>query len=123
MAEDAAAGRAAPRAARFAQAKFRPTTLPSTLVARSALHDRLNAGARQRLTVVVGSAGAGKSVLLSSWVAAREPDVTAWLSCDEADANPVRFWSGFIEPPGAPNRNSARTRPIYWRWTARYRPM
>jgi LuxR family maltose regulon positive regulatory protein len=36
-------------------------------------------------------------VLLSSWVAAREPEVTAWLSCDEADANPVRFWSGFIE--------------------------
>jgi LuxR family maltose regulon positive regulatory protein len=99
VAEGAAAGRAAPRAARFAQAKFRPTTLPSTLVARSALHDRLNAGARQRLTVVVGSAGAGKSVLLSSWVAAREPVVTAWLSCDEADANPVRFWSGFIEAP------------------------
>jgi LuxR family transcriptional regulator, maltose regulon positive regulatory protein len=99
VAEDAAGGRGAPRAARFAQAKFRPTTLPSTLVARSALHDRLNAGARQRLTVVVGSAGAGKSVLLSSWVAARQPDITAWLSCDDADANPVRFWAGFIEAP------------------------
>ncbi len=36
---------------------------------------------------------------MSSWVAAREPDVTAWLSRDEADANPVRFWSGFIEAP------------------------
>lgn len=77
MAEGAAAERGGPRAARFAQAKFRPTTLPSTLVARPGLHDRLNAGARQRLTVVVGSAGAGKSVLLSSWVAAREPEVTA----------------------------------------------
>ena len=45
--------------ARFALAKFRPTTLPSTLVTRSVLHDRLVAGAGKRLTVVVGSAGAG----------------------------------------------------------------
>src|SRR5689334_24856196 len=57
------------------------------------------AGASQRLTVVVGSAGAGKSVLLSSWAAARQPAVTSWLSCDEADADPVRFWAAFIEAP------------------------
>jgi LuxR family maltose regulon positive regulatory protein len=67
------------------------------LVARPALQDRLTAGAGQRLTVVLGSAGAGKSVLLSSWAAGRSPGVTSWLSCDEADANPVRFWTGFIE--------------------------
>ena len=73
VAEDATAGRGAPRAARFAQAKFRPTTLPSTLVARPTLHDRLNAGARRRLTVVVGSAGAGKSVLLSRHDRRRAP--------------------------------------------------
>jgi len=41
---------------RFALAKFRPTALPATLVIRSALHDRLTAGAGERLTVVVGSA-------------------------------------------------------------------
>jgi LuxR family maltose regulon positive regulatory protein len=63
------------------------------------LHDRLMAGAGQRLTVVVGSAGAGKSVLLSSWAVTRAPHVTSWLSCDEADVNPVRFWTGFIEAP------------------------
>jgi LuxR family maltose regulon positive regulatory protein len=81
----------------FALTKFRPTTLPSTLVARSALHDRLTSGAGQRLTVVVGSAGSGKSVLLSNWAASRPPGATFWLSCDKADADPVRFWSGFIE--------------------------
>ena len=37
---------------RFALAKFRPTTRPDTVVARSGLHDRLTAGAGQRLTVV-----------------------------------------------------------------------
>ena len=79
--------------------KFRPTTLPTTLVTRSVLHDRLTAGAGQRLTVVVGPAGAGKSVLLSSWAAARPPGTTSWLSCDEADSCAARFWAGFIEAP------------------------
>src|SRR6516225_7270004 len=99
VAEDGTGEHGASWGARFAQAKFRPVTLPTTLVTRSFLHDRLHAGARQRLTVVVGSAGAGKSVLLSSWVAARPPGVTSWLSCDTADADPVRFWTGFIEAP------------------------
>jgi LuxR family maltose regulon positive regulatory protein len=101
VAEGLAAGPGGWRSARFALAKFRPTTLPTTLVDRPALHDRLTAGAGQRLTVVVGSAGAGKSVLLSSWAAARPPGVTSWLSCDEADVSPVRFWAGFIEAPRA----------------------
>jgi LuxR family maltose regulon positive regulatory protein len=86
---------------RFATAKFRPTTLPTTLVTRLELLGRLDEGASRRLTVVLGSAGTGKSVLLSSWVAARQPGVTSWLSCDEADADPVRFWTAFIEAPQA----------------------
>ena len=97
MATGATAEYGASRGARFALAKFRPTTLPATLITRPVLHDKLTAGAGRRLTVVVGSAGAGKSVLLSSWTAARPPGVTSWLSCDRADANPVRFWTGFIE--------------------------
>jgi LuxR family transcriptional regulator, maltose regulon positive regulatory protein len=84
---------------RFALAKFRPPPLPTTLVFRPGLQDRLRAGAERQLTVVVGSAGSGKSVLLSSWTADRASDVTAWLSCDAADASPVRFWAGFIEAP------------------------
>jgi len=90
-----------PHTARFALTKFRPTTLPTTLLARPGLVGRLEAGASQRLTVVVGSAGAGKSVLLSSWAAARDRGATSWLSCDAADADPVRFWTGFIEAPRA----------------------
>ena len=95
MAEGTTAG----RGVRFAQAKFRPPTLPATLVARPALHGLLSSGAGRRLTVVIGSAGAGKSVLLADWAAARPPGMTSWLSCDHADADPVRFWSGFIEAP------------------------
>ena len=93
-----AAGRGAPR---FALAKFRPATLPTTLLTRTSLLARLQAGASQQLTVVVGSAGAGKSVLLSSWADTRQSGVTSWLSCDESDADPVRFWAAFIEAPQA----------------------
>jgi LuxR family maltose regulon positive regulatory protein len=89
------------RSLRFAVAKFRPTTLPETLVARPALLGRLDEGVSKRLTVVVGSAGTGKSVLLSSWAATRQPGVTSWLSGDEADTDPARFWAAFIEAPRA----------------------
>ena len=84
------------KGARFAAAKFRPTILPATLLTRPALHRRLDAGAGQCLTIVMGPAGAGKSVLLSSWAAGRQAP-TSWLSCDEADADPVRFWTAFIQ--------------------------
>jgi LuxR family transcriptional regulator, maltose regulon positive regulatory protein len=97
MAREATAENASSQGPRFAPAKFRPAPLPATLVARPMLYDRLTGGAGQRLTLAVGPAGAGKSVLLSSWAGTRSAGVTSWLSCDEADADPVRFWSGFTE--------------------------
>ena len=101
MAQGTTAGHGPLGGTRFALTKFRPPALPATLITRSVLHDRLTAGAAQRLTVVVGSAGAGKSVLLADWAAARPPGMTSWLSCDRADADPARFWAGFIEAPRA----------------------
>ncbi|HSZ40070.1 MAG TPA: LuxR C-terminal-related transcriptional regulator [Trebonia sp.] len=89
------------RAPQFPLTKFRPPTLPDTLVARPVLRSRLATGAHRKLTVVVGSAGSGKTVLLSDWAASRPPGRTCWLSCDGADADLVRFWAGFIEAPRA----------------------
>ena len=97
--ESAAVEHGASRDPQFALTKFRPPTLPATLVRRSELHDRLTAGAARRLTVAVGSAGAGKSVLLADWAAVRSPGVTSWLSCHGADTDAVRFWAGFIDAP------------------------
>ncbi|HEY3878056.1 MAG TPA: LuxR C-terminal-related transcriptional regulator [Trebonia sp.] len=96
MTESTTAGAGCSAGTRFALAKFRPPALPATLVARPLLRDRLAAGAGQRLTVVAGAAGAGKSVLLADWAASRPPGLTSWLSCDVADADPSRFWAGFI---------------------------
>ncbi|HTQ93604.1 MAG TPA: LuxR C-terminal-related transcriptional regulator [Streptosporangiaceae bacterium] len=101
MPEVATTGHGSSRGTRFALTKFRPPPLPGTLITRSGLHERLAAGSGQRLTVVVGSAGAGKSVLLADWAAARPAGTTSWLSCDRADTDPVRFWAGFIEAPRA----------------------
>jgi LuxR family transcriptional regulator, maltose regulon positive regulatory protein len=64
-------------------------------VRRPALYGLLTAGLDKRLTLVVGSAGAGKSVLLSSWARTRGGP-TYWLSCDREEADPGRFWSDFI---------------------------
>jgi len=89
------------RAPQFPLTKFSPPALPDTLVARPELRDRLTAGASRRLTVAVGSAGAGKTVLLTDWAASRPPGMTSWLSCDGADDDLVRFWSGFIAAPRA----------------------
>jgi LuxR family maltose regulon positive regulatory protein len=99
MAESTIAGHVSLRDTRFALTKSRPPTLPSTLITRQLLRDRLVAGSGQRLTVVVGSAGAGKSVLLADWAATRPAGLTSWLSCDKADADPARFWAGFIKSP------------------------
>jgi LuxR family transcriptional regulator, maltose regulon positive regulatory protein len=89
------------RAPLFPRMKFRPPTLPDTLVPRPALRERLTAGGDCRLTRVVGSAGSGKTVLLADWAMSRPPGLTCWLSCDGADDDPVRFWAGFIEAPRA----------------------
>ncbi|WP_240521508.1 helix-turn-helix transcriptional regulator [Amycolatopsis vastitatis] len=50
--------------------------------------------AETRLTVVVAPAGWGKTSLLSGWAAdAGEKRRIAWVSLDENDDEPVRFWS------------------------------
>jgi LuxR family maltose regulon positive regulatory protein len=101
MAHSATTRQGSVRGTQFALTKFQPPALPATLITRSALHDRLTEGASQQLTVVVGSAGAGKSVLLEGWAAVRPPGMTSWLSCGRPDADPARFWAGFIEAPRA----------------------
>lgn len=65
-------------------------------VVRGRLEGRLDAAA-SKLTVVVAPAGWGKTSLVTGWahrVAAETP--VAWLSLDEADDEPVRFWSYVI---------------------------
>jgi LuxR family transcriptional regulator, maltose regulon positive regulatory protein len=52
----------------------------------------MHAGLRQQLTLVSAPAGFGKSTLVSMWVAELGTR-TAWLSLDQEDNDPTRFWS------------------------------
>ena len=77
----------------LAATKFSPPALASWHVPRHRLHAALDAGAQVPLTVVVGAPGAGKSVVLGSWLHDRPELASIWLSCDERDADPATFWS------------------------------
>jgi len=75
------------------------------LVSRPRLIERLNTGLHRRLTLISAPAGFGKTTLLSEWIhtivgahravgAHRDaPLHVAWVSLDEGDNDPMRFWS------------------------------
>jgi LuxR family maltose regulon positive regulatory protein len=70
----------------------RPRT---NLVSRPRLTERLNAGLEKKLTLIAAPAGFGKTTLLSEWIPYSPRSVT-WLSLDEYDNDPTKFWSYFI---------------------------
>ncbi|PYI56122.1 LuxR C-terminal-related transcriptional regulator [Paenibacillus flagellatus] len=71
-----------------------PILRPRT-VFRPRLIERLNAGMNRKLTLLSASAGSGKTTLLGEWLAGG-PLPAAWLSLDETDNDPVRFWTSLI---------------------------
>lgn len=80
-----------------AATKFSAPTLPNVLLDRAWLVDRLDrAVSSAPITVVTGYPGAGKSVLLSLWLATRGGDATAWWSCDDWEVTPARFWTSLV---------------------------
>jgi LuxR family maltose regulon positive regulatory protein len=74
-----------------------PSVRPG-LVLRPRLIERLNAGLQHKLTLISTPAGFGKTTLLSEWIQDRltSPLHVAWVSLDEGDNDPTRFWSYFI---------------------------
>lgn len=66
----------------------------SELVSRPRLIERIDEGIARdrRLTLISAPAGFGKTTLLSEW-AARCPWPVGWVSLDEGDNDPVRFWA------------------------------
>jgi LuxR family maltose regulon positive regulatory protein len=60
-------------------------------VVRPRLVDRLAQAHEGDLTLVCAPAGFGKTALLADW-ARRDPRPVAWLSLDDADNDPARFW-------------------------------
>lgn len=74
--------------------------LRSNLVPREPLWVQLDHILDHTLTLVSAPAGFGKTTLARSWIASRNTDqerfLTAWLSLDTGDNDPVRFWRYII---------------------------
>ncbi len=68
-----------------------PVRLP--LVPRPRLLERLQESLNYSFVLVSASAGSGKTTMLSDWARHPNPKIPiAWLSLDQADNDPVRFW-------------------------------
>jgi LuxR family maltose regulon positive regulatory protein len=71
--------------------------VPQELVRRRRLLDKIQAALNHKLTLVSAPAGFGKTTLLSEWIRDNQPPIpTSWLSLEEADNDPRRFWEYFI---------------------------
>ena len=68
--------------------------LPGWAITRPRIDKLIEKGARGRLTSVTGPPGAGKTMAIASWAAARSvPYTPAWITLDEYDNRPRVFWS------------------------------
>ena len=78
--------------------KITVPAVPSWVISRPRLTERIAAGAALPLTVVTGPPGAGKTMALASWAAAGTvPGRVAWVALDEFDNRPGAFWSCVVE--------------------------
>ncbi len=71
---------------------------PPELVSRPRLLEKMKAAANYKLALVSAPAGFGKTTLLAEWVhKSQRPGPTAvWLSLEENENDPRRFWEYFI---------------------------
>jgi LuxR family maltose regulon positive regulatory protein len=76
---------------RLLRTKLFAPRVHAELVGRPRLLTRLDEGAHCTLTLLSAPAGFGKTTLLATWISQRETPV-AWLSLDERDNDPPRFW-------------------------------
>jgi LuxR family transcriptional regulator, maltose regulon positive regulatory protein len=67
------------------------------LLPRAGLQSLLEVGLEGKLCLVEAPAGFGKTTLLSQWQAAAGGDRVAWVSLEEGDNDPTRFWVYVVE--------------------------
>jgi LuxR family maltose regulon positive regulatory protein len=73
------------------QTKLHIPFLRSNLVPRPRLIEHLNAGLGQRLILISAPAGYGKTTLIVEWLLSTKMPA-AWVSLDEGDNDPIRFF-------------------------------
>ncbi|MER7103402.1 LuxR C-terminal-related transcriptional regulator [Streptomyces humidus] len=94
-AEQTAPG-ADPQGDPFLRTRFVVPARPVAFLRRERLVSHLDQALRTPLTMVNGPAGAGKTLLVADWAAARETSV-AWLTTDAAGQKPGMFWAYLLQ--------------------------
>jgi LuxR family maltose regulon positive regulatory protein len=77
--------------------KLWPPTPRAGLILRAGLQSRLQESVQAKLCLLDAPAGFGKTTLLTQWRAAVGAAQVAWVSLDEGDNDPTRFWIYVIE--------------------------
>jgi LuxR family transcriptional regulator, maltose regulon positive regulatory protein len=97
--------------------KLWPPAIRAGLVSRAGLQSLLEVGLGAKLCLVEAPAGFGKTTMLAQWRAAAGPGRVAWVSLDEGDNDPTRFWVyvvkalGTVEPGVGASSLAALGRP------------
>jgi LuxR family maltose regulon positive regulatory protein len=77
--------------------KLVPPTPRAGLITRAGLQSLLQARLEAKLCLLDVPAGFGKTTLLSQWQAAAGGGRVAWVSLDDGDNDPTRFWVYVVE--------------------------
>ncbi|MFF4658281.1 LuxR C-terminal-related transcriptional regulator [Streptomyces sp. NPDC001381] len=80
----------------YLRTRFAIPVRPATFLRRERLVRHLDEALRTPLTMVNGSAGAGKTLLVADWAAERVPSV-AWFTTEAADQGPGMFWAYLLQ--------------------------
>ena len=76
--------------------KLLPPRLPSALVERPHLLERLDAALAHKITLLVAPAGFGKTTVIGQWLHDRQAKPLGWVSLDSGDNDLFRFWRSII---------------------------
>ncbi|MFF3849725.1 LuxR C-terminal-related transcriptional regulator [Streptomyces sp. NPDC002328] len=79
----------------YLRTRFAVPARPVTFLRRERLVRHLDQASRTPLTMVNGAAGAGKTLLVADWAAAR--DSVAWLTAERTDQSPGMFWAYLLQ--------------------------
>src|SRR5687767_11507897 len=78
--------------AKLLHTKLMPPRLPSGVIQREELLTRLDIGLTKKVSLISGPTGFGKTTLVRMWIANRD-FASAWVTLDDHDNDPVRFWT------------------------------
>ncbi|WP_449350416.1 LuxR C-terminal-related transcriptional regulator [Streptomyces shaanxiensis] len=91
-----AEGRVDPLGGPFLRTRFAVPSRPAVFLERTRLTRHLDQALRTPLTMVNGSAGAGKTALVADWTAGLDQPVT-WLTVEAEEQRPGMFWAYFLQ--------------------------